>query len=447
MSFPTSPSPSTSDASRVTVATPTRTVWVEVTNTLAVDYVTGFQRHTRELLARLQRLDDTLRFVPVTWCTECATFRRLTAGEAAALAEFVPRAAPTRSRLAQLTDPLPDPLKSFGRTVIRTRAAHAAREELARRRRVRNHPPEHAALRIDEWPDESWFFDLEAAWHDIPRRDVVLPWLRDRGVHTSTLVADVMPTQFPQWFDAGQIRLFSTFMEAHLRYSEKFVCISESSRRDVLALAERLGIDRELDTSVITMGANFQRADDHLPLPAEAPVGRYLLSVATVEPRKNHRLLIAAFDRLASLHPDLGLVMVGKAGWMTDDLQAMMRNHPDQGGRFRWLDKVDDRLLDALYRHAFLAVQPAFYEGFGTPVIEALGNGVPTLSSTGGALPEAGGALAEYFDPEDVDELVELIERHLTDDDYHRERRDALATYRPPTWEDGAAGIEAAFRP
>ena len=50
-------------------------------------------------------------------------------------------------------------------------------------------------------------------------------------------------------------------------------------------------------------------------------------------------------------------------------------------------------------------------------------------------------------DPDDVDELVELIERHLTDDDYHRERRDALATYRPPTWEDGADGIEAAFRP
>ena len=56
---------------------------------------------------------------------------------------------------------------------------------------------------------------------------------------------------------------------------------------------------------------------------------------------------------------------------------------------------------------------------------------------------------------EDLDEpvdilpkkLVELIERHLTDVEYHRERRDALATYRPPSWEDGAAGIEEAFRP
>ena len=426
---------------------PRRTVWVEVSNTLAVDYVTGFQRHTRELLARLQRLDGDVRYIPVRWCTECETFRRLTDAEAQRLATFVPPTAPSRSRLAQITDPLPAPVKRAGRTLVRTKPAHAAREELARRRRIRNHPPEHAALRIDDWPADSWFFDLEAAWHNTPHRDVVLPWLRRRGVHTATLVADVMPTQFPQWFDAGQIRLFSTFIEAHLRNSEKFVCISECSRRDVQALAERLGITDELDTSVITMGANFHRADDRLPLPEEAPLGRYLLSVATVEPRKNHALLIEAFDRLAPRHPDLGLVMVGKAGWMTGDLQRRMLDHPDQGGRFRWLDKVDDRLLDGLYRHAFLAVQPAFYEGFGTPVIEALGNGVPTLSSTGGALPEAGGEWAEYFDPTDVDELVELIERHLTDDDYHRERRDALVSYRPPTWEDGAAGIAAAFQP
>lgn len=421
-----------------------RTVWVEVSNTLAVDYVTGFQRHTRELLARLQRLDGPVSYVPVRWCAECGTFRRLTAAEADALAHFVPRPTPQRSRLAEITDPLPAPLKDAGRRLIRTRPARAARDELARRRRLRDHPADHDSLRIDEWPDESWFFDLEAAWHNVPHRAELLPWLIDRGVHTATLVADVMPTQFPQWFDAGQIRLFSTFIEAHLRHSEKFVCISECSRRDVEHLAEELGVG-ELDTSVITMGANFTRAADDLPRPPEAPPGRYLLSVATVEPRKNHGLLVAAFDRLKDRHPDLALVMVGKAGWMTDDLQAAMLGHPDQGGRFRWLDKVDDPLLDALYRHAFLAVQPAFYEGFGTPVIEALGNGVPTLSSDGGALPEAGGDRAEYFDPHDLDGLVRLIEQHLDDPAHHERMRAALADYRPPSWEDGAAGIAAAF--
>ncbi len=427
----------------------TRTVWVEVTNTLAVPYLTGFQRHTRELLARLPGEGDEspVCFIPVVWCAECDAFRRLDAGEADRLATFRAPAAPPASRLAALSDPLPDALKMALRRVIHTPRVQARRDELARRRRVRDHPASHAALRISTWPERSYLFDLEAAWHNAPTRDVLLPRLRAEGVTTTTLIADVMPEQFPQWFDAGQIKLFDRFVRAHLEYSDKFVCISRCSKRDVVEFAERVGVTRTLDTPLITMGANFTRAEEGLPRPAEAPAGRYLLSVATVEPRKNQALLIGAFERLRDSHDDLSLVLVGKTGWMTADLIERMRTHPDQGGRFRWLDKVDDRLLDALYRHAFLAVQPSFYEGFGTPVIEALGNGVPTLASTGGALPEAGGAYAEYFDPHDLDALVALVDLHMRDAAHHEARRAALVDYRPPSWEDGAAGILASFTP
>lgn len=426
-------------------AMPRRTVFVEVTNTLAVNYITGFQRHTREMLGRLMQLDGPVRYIPVLWCSECETFRHLTTAELDAFAHFVPRPDPPRSRLATLADPLPASLKRFGRRLIRTRAATSAREELARRRRLRNHPAAHDALRIDEWPDESWFFDLEAAWHNVPHRSELLPWLRNRGVHTAVLVADVMPFLFHDWFDAGQIRLFTSFMQAHLTYSEKFIAISECSRRDLLAVAEAEGVQRRLEVPIITMGANFKRADADLARPPEAPPGRYILSVATVEPRKNHDLLIRAYDTLRDEIDDLSVVFVGKAGWMTDELQDRMRSHPDHGGRFRWLDKVDDTLLNALFRHAYLAVQPAFYEGYGTPVIEALGNGVPTLSSSGGSLPEAGGTYAEYFDPVDLDELVALIRRAYRDHAHYEAMRAALVDYRPPTWELGAAGIAEAF--
>ncbi|NLA35556.1 MAG: glycosyltransferase [Actinobacteria bacterium] len=422
-----------------------RTVFVEVTNTLAVNYITGFQRHTREMLGRLMRSDGPVRYVPVVWCTECATFRHLSEGELEAFRHFVARSEPPRSRLAQLADPLPDPLKSAGRALIRTKPARAARDELARRRRIKGHPAAHAALRIDAWPEDSWLFDLEAAWHNTPHRQDLLPWLHARGVRTAVLVADVMPYLFHDWFDAGQIRLFTGFMDAHLRYSEKFIVISECSRSDLLKVASDRGITRELDTPLITMGANFTRAAEGLDRPAEAPEGRYILSVATVEPRKNHDLLIRAFDALRDEIADLSVVFVGKAGWMTDDLQARMRSHRDHGGRLRWLDKVDDDLLNALFRNAYLAVQPAFYEGYGTPVIEALGNGVPTLSSNGGSLPEAGGEYAEYFDPTDLNALVDLIRRHYTDTAHHETMRSALADYTPPTWEQGANGIARAF--
>ncbi len=424
-------------------------MYVEVTNTLAVPYLTGFQRHTRELLARLPGTDeaDGPYFVPVVWCDECGTFRRLTGDEEGRLATFRRPAEPPRSRSSRLGDRLPDTVATWARRMVHRPAVHRLRERLAAQRRRLRHPASHEHLAVSTWPEDSWFFDLEAAWHNHPPRSELLVWLADRGVTTSTLVADVMPEQFPQWFDAGQIRLFDRFIRAHLSHSSTFVCISEAARRDVLDFAERAGFGRDLDTPVITMGANFRQVPDDVPRPTDAPPGRYVLSVATIEPRKNHLLLLDAFDALSDRHPDLSLVFVGMPGWMTEDTIDRFEGHPLVGSRFRWLDRVDDDELDALYRHAFLCVQPSFYEGFGTPVIEALANGVPTLASTGGALPEAGGTWADYFEPDDVGELVGLIDLHLSDPAFHEARRAALTDYRPPTWEDGAAGIVAAFTP
>lgn len=423
-----------------------RHVFVEVTNTLAVNYITGFQRMTRELLARVPGPDDdtAVRFVPVVFCGVCDSFRRLTADEADRLATFrPPPVAPTP--LDRIDDKLPSPLGTALRRLLATRPGRSSRALLGRWWRRRRHPASHDQLRIRSWPADSWFFDLEAAWHDTPHRSVILPRLAREGVTTAVLVADVIPTQFPQWFDDAQIRLFGTFIEAHLAHSERFVCISRCSERDVNALADRLGLPTPLDTSVITIGADFASTGDAPLRPAVAPPGRYLLNVGTVEPRKNHDLLIRAFDRLAASHPDLSVCFVGKAGWLTEDLQARLRGHPMAGGRLRWLDDVDDTMLRALYHHAFLAVQPAFYEGYGAPVIEALAHGVPTLASDGGALPEAGGSYAEFFDPHDVESLVALVERHLNDPEHHQAARAALEGYQPPNWDDAAGALLDAF--
>lgn len=423
------------------------TVWVEVTNTLSVSYITGFQRLTRELLARLPGpdADGPIRFVPVRWCGECDGFRRLDTAEEQRLANFRSPTEPARSRLSTMGDRLPDGAKSLARRVIRISAVRAARDELARRRRRRHHPEWHAAKRVTQWPAGSYFLDLEAGWHNVPTRDILLPRLNAEGVTTATLIADVIPEQFPEWFDADQIAIFDRFVRAHLVHSAKFLCISRCSERDVIEFSQRIGIPQPLDTSVVAMGADFTRAADDLARPVEAPPGRYILSVGTVEPRKNHGLLLDAFDRLRDTHDDLSLVMIGKTGWMTEAVIERMRSHPDQGGRFVWPEYVSDDLLDAFYRHAFLAVQPSFYEGFGAPVVEALGNGVPTLASTGGALPEAGGDWAEYFDPHDLDGLVALIDRHYRDASHHDEMRRRLVDYHPPSWEDGATDVLHAF--
>jgi glycosyltransferase involved in cell wall biosynthesis len=117
---------------------------------------------------------------------------------------------------------------------------------------------------------------------------------------------------------------------------------------------------------------------------------RFLLAVGTVEPRKNHALLLQAFDRLEA--KDAGLVIVGRKGWMADDVAAALTGHPEFGKRLFWYEALDDPSLVALYRHAHASVLPSQYEGYGLPVVEALSQGCATVVSDAGSLPHAGPA-------------------------------------------------------
>ncbi|MFZ4517115.1 MAG: glycosyltransferase family 4 protein [Microthrixaceae bacterium] len=412
--------------------TPALPVIVEVTNTLALPYTTGYQRVVRSLVGGLQGpAGDGLEVVPVVWPTELGGYRRLLPDEARRLATH-----PPGGRAVRRADSF-GPLSPIVRGVADLPVARRARAGVDLRRRRRALTPEVRALAMDIPPLGSVFMDLEPGWHDPEPRDVLLPRLRASGVHTAVLVADVMPELFPDWFDPTQRRLFGRWLRAHLATTDLFVCISECTERDLQRVARESGVTRGLRTAVIPLGADFPVVE---PAPVALPpsLGRFLLVVGTIEPRKNQRLAVEAFDRLARRHPDLGLVLVGKEGWLVDDLVADLRSHPEWGRRLLWLEGVDDAGLAWLYQHAFLTLAPSRYEGLGVPVMEALHHGCPTIASTGGALVEAGDGRVETLDPDDPDGLEVLVERHLLDPAFHEAAAARTAGYRAPSWDDAA---------
>lgn len=411
-------------------------VYVEVTNTLAVDFLTGFQRHTREIINRLPGpdTDGPVRFVPVTWCRALRAHRQLTAAEAGRL-RAVHRPRPPKGPVA--------PHAATRR--IAGRIAHLGPVDRVRHEWTRRHDPagsltELAALRVP-WEPGSVLFDLEAAWEDPADRSALLPWLATRGVITTALIADVMPVLFPHWFREGTVKRFTPFIEAHLRHSSSFAFISECTRRDSVEWARRLGVARRPDGVTVTLGADAPGTGRVEPLPGLAG-HRYVLCVATLEPRKNQALALDVFDRLRDRHPDLALVFVGRSGWHVEGLVDRIRNHPDFGGRLRWDGGATDDDLATLYRHAHLALVPSWYEGYGVPAIEALAAGVPVVASTGGAVPEAAGDIGELAAPDDLEAWTALVERHLTDPVHHRAMRERVARFAAPTWGDAAGAIE-----
>ncbi len=139
----------------------------------------------------------------------------------------------------------------------------------------------------------------------------------------------------------------------------------------------------------------------------------YFLFIGTLQPRKNIVRLVEAFAKvLKETKQDLALVVVGKKGWLYEEiLQA-----PEKYGvvdYVKFLDKISDDELPILYKNAVAYVLPSLYEGFGLPVLEAMKYDCPVITSNVSSLPEAGGEAALYVNPESVDDIAKKMSEVL----------------------------------
>jgi len=147
-----------------------------------------------------------------------------------------------------------------------------------------------------------------------------------------------------------------------------------------------------------------------------AGVARYTLAMATIAPRKNLPVLVAAFDAVAAEDPDVALVVAGQDGWGTEAFTAACERAV-HGRRIHRLGYVEDSTRADLLAGATVLAYPSRYEGFGFPPLEAMVAGVPVVASTAGAVPEVVGDAALLVDPDDTDGLAAALLRALGDDD------------------------------
>jgi glycosyltransferase involved in cell wall biosynthesis len=170
--------------------------------------------------------------------------------------------------------------------------------------------------------------------------------------------------------------------------------------------------------------------------------GRYVLSVGTIEPRKNLARLVEAFARLP--HDDVTLLVVGPVGWGGAP--------PSDGGRLcgrlRFAGFVPQRELAPLYRGAAVVCYPSLWEGYGLPVAEAMGAGAPVVTSAGTATAElVSGGAGLAVDPYDVDAIAGGIAAVLDDDDLAgRLRAAGRARAASTTWAATATATIAAYK-
>jgi glycosyltransferase involved in cell wall biosynthesis len=273
------------------------------------------------------------------------------------------------------------------------------------------------------------------------------------GISYVPFVHDCIPVMVPEHCVPGLVRDFTRWILAVFFHADQYLVNSQATAKDLATIAELLGHTIP-QPNIVRLDARFsadrditrQRRRHNSIIKRHGLTGEpFVLFVGTIETRKNHLL---AFNVWLMLLKKRGvrntpmLVCVGKPGWLMEGAMARLKSSELLQRKVLILSTVGDDELAELYRHCLFTVFPSLYEGWGLPVTEALCYGKVPLTTAVSSLPEAGGALAEYFDHHSERDMLEKLER-LIDDEPHRSAREAeiRRQFAPRSWDDIADQI------
>jgi glycosyltransferase involved in cell wall biosynthesis len=220
------------------------------------------------------------------------------------------------------------------------------------------------------------------------------------GVRATT-IHDLVPLRHPDWVHPQTYRMHSRKYGHAAKTCDLIVVNSEFTAGEVVKL---LGFPRER----ICVAYPGLRPGFRPDGPTPDLGGPYVLTVATLERRKNLETLLAALPLVRERHPELRLAVAGAPGWHPPDLAA---------DGVLPLGYVDDDELAALYRGAEAFVYPSRFEGFGMPIVEAMACGTPVVASSHPSMDEASSDVALRADPERAEAIASAIERALAEAD------------------------------
>jgi glycosyltransferase involved in cell wall biosynthesis len=219
-------------------------------------------------------------------------------------------------------------------------------------------------------------------------------------------VHDLIFHLYPQHHKPLNRWFLNTAMPLFCRRASAIICVSKHTREDLI---------QSWNIAPQKIHVVYEGVDPRFRPAAPAQIaevrGRYglpdefMLTVGTIEPRKNLIRLLDALALMREQGEDVRLVVAGRLGWMYGDFLSGLERFAHRDA-VTLLGFVPDADLPALYSAARLTVVPSVYEGFGLPLLESMACGTPVVSSRSASLPELGGDSARYFDPLNVDAMT-----------------------------------------
>ena len=250
------------------------------------------------------------------------------------------------------------------------------------------------------------FLGLDLQPEIIPKNEGFYQTLRQSGVTVKFVVYDLLPIFSPEYFPGTAYSNHKRWLETIIQ-NDGALCISQAVARELVDWLKIRGIDPaknafEVDSfqlggnmeSTATEGSLSQSVEELFNSVTEKPS---FVSVGTLEPRKGHLQIVKSFEVLWAEGMDLVCILVGKEGWLTDDLVPRIQHHPELGKRLFWIKEASDRDIQELYQQSTCLIMASFGEGFGLPIIEAAKYHLPIIARDIPVFREVAGNHATYF--------------------------------------------------
>ncbi len=265
-------------------------------------------------------------------------------------------------------------------------------------------------------PSKLWTFIALplSIYRDSPKADVVFSPTHyvPRFISTPRVmsVMDLSYLYFPELFRNKDLLQLTEWTKYSVSKASAVLTISEYSKNDIIKMYGK----RSAAVHVTYPGLSMPSQKKDPPTATDifkkySLPKRFILSVGTIQPRKNYEKLIEAFSLFLKAEPeksgDINLVIIGKKGWLFEGILRSSETHGVKS-KVKFLDFVPDGELPTFYRCASCFALPSLYEGFGLPVLEAMANECPVVVSNVSSLPEIAGDAGIYVDPNSPSDIA-----------------------------------------
>jgi glycosyltransferase involved in cell wall biosynthesis len=269
----------------------------------------------------------------------------------------------------------------------------------ARQRSIANVLPTLLGLLPKKEPATEGSVYVQASPHHLTKPALVRRILDQERARFLCLVHDLIPIEYPEYARPDGADQHRVRIETMTGLADGIIVNSAATGESLKPSLEKAG--RRPDVRIALLGTQ------EIPAASGQEPSRpdpYFLCIGTIEPRKNHLLLLHLWRRMAETMPSEAvpkLVIVGRRGWENEQVLDMLDRCPALPGHVEELNGCSDQRMYDLLRSARALLMPSFAEGYGMPVAEALSVGTPVICSDLAALREAGGPVPDFLDPLD----------------------------------------------